>query len=64
MEYGILHMSDSIATDMAKNIHLGRGYGKSLFVMNSIWTLERLASTVQSDIHIVAASCYCLLFPV
>ena len=36
VEYGILHMSDSIATDMAKNIHLGRGYGKSLFVMNSI----------------------------
>ena len=32
VEYGILHMSDSIATDMAKNIHLGRGYGKSPFI--------------------------------
>ena len=25
-------MSDSIATDMAKNIHLGSGYGKSPFI--------------------------------
>ena len=25
-------MSDSIATDMAKNIHLGRGHGKSPFI--------------------------------